>query len=92
MPPAAGGRYYRAAMGIIEGTLTPLGGLLDRWDKDRERMISKASRAMDQAAFNHFAEYVIEAKTPRDSCGASELCASNTNASPMDALRLIGIQ
>ncbi|MBB3884023.1 hypothetical protein GGR01_002887, partial [Acetobacter oeni] len=49
MPPAAGGRYYRAAMGIIEGTLTPLGGLLDRWDKDRERMISKASRAMDQA-------------------------------------------
>ncbi|MCP1230646.1 hypothetical protein NKW46_06035, partial [Acetobacter indonesiensis] len=35
LPPAEGQRYFRTVMGIVDGTHTPLGPLLDRWEAER---------------------------------------------------------
>ncbi|KXV74344.1 hypothetical protein AD953_12035 [Acetobacter malorum] len=58
--PADGTRYFKTVMGVVDGTTTPLGPLLDRWERERDHTISKASRAMDAATINHFAAYVAE--------------------------------
>lgn len=54
------GPHYDRFAAVAFGEETPLGSLLDRWEQERDRSVSKASRAMDKAAFNHFASYLAE--------------------------------
>lgn len=54
------GPHYDRFVAVAFGEETPLGPLLDCWEAERNRSISKASRAMDKAAFNHFAGYLAE--------------------------------
>lgn len=63
LPPAEGLWYHNTVMAVANGTSTPMGVLLDRWERERDRTLTKASRAMDQAAFNHFALYIAECDT-----------------------------
>lgn len=60
LPDAKGQLYLTTFTDTLDGTATPLGPLLDRWERERDRTVSKASRAMDVAAFNHFAGYLAE--------------------------------
>ncbi|WP_249210890.1 hypothetical protein [Acetobacter persici] len=54
------GPHYDRFVAVAFGEETPLGHLLDRWEQERDRSVSKASRAMDKAALNHFASYLAE--------------------------------
>ncbi|NHN90290.1 site-specific integrase [Acetobacter conturbans] len=65
LPPAEGGRYLRTVMGIVDGTATPIGPLLDRWTRHREETIAKTSLAMDRAAFNLLATYMAQKESER---------------------------
>ncbi|NHN84168.1 tyrosine-type recombinase/integrase [Acetobacter musti] len=92
MPPADGARYYRTTMGVIDGTHTPLGGLLDRWGRERDRSITDTSRAADRAAFNHFAEYVCEVMPRAVSATGTGDGSPRANDAPLQALRLMAVQ
>ncbi|MFS8370445.1 tyrosine-type recombinase/integrase [Acetobacter indonesiensis] len=60
LPPAESQRYLKTVMGMVDGTHTPLGPLLDRWEAERNLTISKSSQAMDKTAIKQFATYVAE--------------------------------
>ncbi|ATJ90872.1 hypothetical protein HK16_04630 [Acetobacter senegalensis] len=53
-------QYPSTFMAAMDGTTMSLDLLLDRWERERDRAVSKVSRAMDTAAFNHFAVYLAE--------------------------------
>lgn len=80
---AKGHLYLTTYMETLAGTATPLGPLLDRWELERDRTISKASRAMDTAAFNHFAGYLAEHDSQRQGGSITD---------PMKHLRAKGLE
>ncbi|MCP1271942.1 tyrosine-type recombinase/integrase, partial [Acetobacter cerevisiae] len=63
--PADGTRYFKTVMGVVDGTTTPLGPLLDRWATERSRTISKAALPMDKTAIKQFSVYLVEHESLR---------------------------
>ena len=83
LPPTEGRWYHNTVMAVVDGTATPMGALLDRWERERDRTISKASRAMDRAAVNHFALYIAEHDAGR---------SGQAVADPLAYLRATGLE